>query len=197
MVVKRIPKRPLLIGGALFVVAILRVSLFFRPERPPLERGRFETEICAAALRYVLGTISEETKKEAQIGYLSLGNRIGDVASPGFLEKFRDEPFKFVDGSSFRDKAYADRRFIVDISTGDQLTPLHIQVRTIERLAAGGYQLEIGWAYKKMLSRKFYHVDESVTPHVVTVTKAVDVRDVRGEPDMGQAAEFEIERSGQ
>ena len=157
-------------------------------ERPPLNRSVYETSAAAEALKFVIRSISDETKQEAQIAYLSLGNYVADAATEPFVKSLGAESLRFVDGSGFRDKAFAGKRFIVDTSTPDELTPLMLQVRSGTATAKNVYRYEIGWAFKEMLSRKIYEVDERSSPAAVRIVKAIDVRNVPGETDVGPAA---------
>lgn len=143
--------------------------------RAPLNRPLFETPVTADLVRFVLAEVPEEKQKEAQIAYLSFGDFIADVASPEFLQNFEAALVRFVDGKSFRDKEYAGKRFIIDTSTPEELTPLMIQVRSVTRDGTG-YRIEAAWAFKEMLSRKIYHVETADGSNVVTVEKEIDMR---------------------
>ena len=150
--------------------------------RPPLNRPLFETDATASVVRFILAEIPDEMRQEAQIAYLSFGDFVVDVASPEYLQRFEGESVRFVDGKHFRDKEFAGKRFIIDSSTPEELTPLMLQVRTITR-EGDGYHIEAAWAFKEILSRKLYHVDASSEPAVVSVEQEIDVRGFEKEQD--------------
>ena len=148
--------------------------------RPPLNRPLFETDVTADVVRFVLAEMPTETKSEAQIAYLSFGDYVVDVASMEFLQRFEGEAVRFVDGKGFRDKEYAGKRFIIDSSTPEELTPLMVQVRAVTREGTG-YHIEVAWAFKELLSRKLYHVETASGSNVIAVEKELDVRGLDSE----------------
>ncbi|MDA0814735.1 MAG: hypothetical protein O3C21_20350 [Verrucomicrobia bacterium] len=161
----------------LFVSALLICSSC--SSRAPLNRPLYETDVTAAVVRFVLTEVPEAVLSEAQIAYLSLGDYVADVASPYFLQKFADAPVRFVDGTSFRDKEFGGKRFVVDISTDKELTPLMLQIRAITSDGTG-YHVEVAWAFKEMLSRRIYHVETANGSNVVTVERDIDIRGLEG-----------------
>ncbi|MCB1096609.1 MAG: hypothetical protein KDN22_13615 [Verrucomicrobiae bacterium] len=159
----------------LFLVVSALVLCGSCSSRAPLNRPLYETDVTAEVVRFVLAEIPETVLSEAQIAYLSFGDYVLDVASPDFLQKFDGASVRFVDGTNFRDKEFAGKRFIVDTSTAEELTPLMMQVRAITSEGTG-YHVEVAWAFKELLSRKLYHVETAGGDKVVTVEKAIDVR---------------------
>jgi hypothetical protein len=143
--------------------------------RAPLNRPLFETPVTADLVRFVLTEIPAETQAEAKIAYISFGDYIVDAASLDFLQNFEGAAVNFVDGKNFRDKEYAGKRFIIDTSTPEELTPLMLQIRAVTRDGTG-YHIEAAWAFKEQLSRKLYHVETASGSNVVTVEKEIDLR---------------------
>ena len=140
------------------VVTLIGLIVFGCSEREELNRSQFETDETAAVVQHILDSLSEETKTEARIAYLSFGNYVADVATPEFLDRFSEESLRWVDGTGFQDKEFAGKRFIVDTTTKEELTPLMLQVRTIERVGEK-YRIEAAWAFKEMLVRRLYEYD--------------------------------------
>ena len=176
------PTYPLPVKITLFRLFLLVSALLMCSScssRAPLNRPLYETDVTVAVVRFVLAEVPETALSEARIAYLSLGDYVADVASPDFLQKFADAPVRFVDGTNFRDKEFAGKRFIVDTSTDKELTPLMLQIRAITSEGTG-YHVEVGWAFKEMLSRKVYHVETMNGSNEVTVEKDIDLRGLEG-----------------